>query len=239
MPAPLSPPRGSSSPNARALDELPAPGLRDELVVLDDHLAADEHDLRSAGDLGALEQVVVHVRVVGRGRDRQLLLGIPDDDVGVASPARSCPCAGRGRSSFAAFVETSSTKRFSEIRPVAHAEARAACAAGSRSRARRSGSSGSRSPLTPFCSGQLNGQWSVETTESTSVRERLPEALLVAPSAAAAACRRTSRPRSRAGRAPISSMNRYWVQVSPQTSQPFSRASAIGSIDSLQETWTT
>ena len=36
-----------------------------------------------------------------------------------------------------------------------------------------------------------------------------------------------------------SSMNRYWVHVSPHVSQPFSRASAIGSIDSAQETWTT
>ena len=36
-----------------------------------------------------------------------------------------------------------------------------------------------------------------------------------------------------------SSMNRYWVQVSPQTSQPFSRASAIGSTAGWQETWTT
>ena len=34
-------------------------------------------------------------------------------------------------------------------------------------------------------------------------------------------------------------MNRYWVQVSPQTSQPFSRASAIGSTDGWHETWTT
>ena len=34
-------------------------------------------------------------------------------------------------------------------------------------------------------------------------------------------------------------MKKYWVHVSPQTSQPFSRASAIGSTDSLQETWTT
>ena len=36
-----------------------------------------------------------------------------------------------------------------------------------------------------------------------------------------------------------SSMNRYCVQVSPKTFQPFSRAIAIGSIDSLHETWTT
>ena len=36
-----------------------------------------------------------------------------------------------------------------------------------------------------------------------------------------------------------SSMNRYCVHVSPQTSQPFSRAIAIGSIDSWHETWTT
>ena len=37
----------------------------------------------------------------------------------------------------------------------------------------------------------------------------------------------------------VSSTNRYCVQVSPQTSQPFSRASAIGSTAGWQETWTT
>src|ERR687887_2847852 len=36
-----------------------------------------------------------------------------------------------------------------------------------------------------------------------------------------------------------SSTKKYCVQVSPQTSQPFSRASAIGSTDSLQDTCTT
>ena len=34
-------------------------------------------------------------------------------------------------------------------------------------------------------------------------------------------------------------MKKYCVQVSPQTFQPFSRASAIGSTDSWHETWTT
>ena len=34
-------------------------------------------------------------------------------------------------------------------------------------------------------------------------------------------------------------MKKYCVHVSPQTSQPFSRASAIGSTDSWHETWTT
>ena len=34
-------------------------------------------------------------------------------------------------------------------------------------------------------------------------------------------------------------MKKYCVHVSPQMSQPFSRAWAIGSIASLQETWTT
>ena len=55
---------------ARTLHELARARLRDELVVLDDDLAADEHDLRGADDLSALEQVVVDVRVMGRGRDR-------------------------------------------------------------------------------------------------------------------------------------------------------------------------
>ena len=34
-------------------------------------------------------------------------------------------------------------------------------------------------------------------------------------------------------------MNRYWVHVSPQVRQPRDRATAIGSADSRQETWTT
>src|SRR5215475_3626998 len=34
-------------------------------------------------------------------------------------------------------------------------------------------------------------------------------------------------------------MKKYWVQVSPQTSQPSSRARAMGSTASLHETWTT
>ena len=34
-------------------------------------------------------------------------------------------------------------------------------------------------------------------------------------------------------------MKKYCVQVSPKTFQPFARASAIGSTDSLHETWTT
>jgi hypothetical protein len=36
-----------------------------------------------------------------------------------------------------------------------------------------------------------------------------------------------------------SSMKKYCVHVSPQMSQPFSRAIAIGSTDSAHETWTT
>ena len=34
-------------------------------------------------------------------------------------------------------------------------------------------------------------------------------------------------------------MKKYCVHVSPQTFQPFSRASSIGSTASWQETWTT
>ena len=35
------------------------------------------------------------------------------------------------------------------------------------------------------------------------------------------------------------SMKKYWVHVSPQISQPFSRAIAIGSTDSAHDTCTT
>ena len=71
--------------DARALDELARTRLADELVALDDHLAAHEHDLRGALYLSPLEQVVVDVGVVRGGGDRQLLVGIPDDDVGVGA----------------------------------------------------------------------------------------------------------------------------------------------------------
>src|SRR5215210_8662802 len=48
-------------------DEAPAAGSPDELVVLDEDLAAADDDLRGAAHLGPLEEVVVRVRVV-RGR---------------------------------------------------------------------------------------------------------------------------------------------------------------------------
>src|ERR687885_82211 len=70
----LSPSRArayTSRAASSVMRALPRPRLGDELVVFDDHLAADEYHLRSAGDLRALEQVVVHVRVVRLRRDRQ------------------------------------------------------------------------------------------------------------------------------------------------------------------------
>src|SRR4051794_41719410 len=39
----------------RAADELPAARLREQLVALDDHLAAAQHDLRRAAHLRAVE----------------------------------------------------------------------------------------------------------------------------------------------------------------------------------------
>src|SRR5919106_3296441 len=82
--------RAQLLPDAGALHEPPRAGLRDELVVLDDHLTAHEHHLLRAALLRALEEAVVHARVVRLRGHGQLLLGIPDDDVGVA-PHRDRP----------------------------------------------------------------------------------------------------------------------------------------------------
>ena len=80
------PSRGASrSLNAARLMNCPWPGLARELVAVDDHRAADDHRLGNAGHLDALEQVVVARRVVGLDRDRLLLRGVEDDDVGVAA----------------------------------------------------------------------------------------------------------------------------------------------------------
>src|SRR5215212_9940494 len=70
---------------AGALHELAGAGLPDELVALDDDLSPDKHDLRGATHFRPLEEVVVHVRVVRLGGDLHLLLGVENDDVGVAS----------------------------------------------------------------------------------------------------------------------------------------------------------
>ena len=69
----------------RALDELAAARLGEQLVALDDHVAAQQDDLRRAVHLGALEDVDVRGGVVRLGRDGGAPLGVEDDDVGVAA----------------------------------------------------------------------------------------------------------------------------------------------------------
>src|SRR6185437_14763495 len=67
---------------ARALHELADTGRRDELVVFDEHLPAQQNDLRRAGHRRPLEEVVVHLRVVLLRGDRDALLRIEDNEVG-------------------------------------------------------------------------------------------------------------------------------------------------------------
>src|SRR4051794_15107459 len=69
----------------RPPDELPDPRLRDELAVLDQHVAAEQHGLDRADDLRALVEVVVGLRMVRRRRDRVPPLRIEDDDVAVGA----------------------------------------------------------------------------------------------------------------------------------------------------------
>ena len=78
-----APVAASSSPNFARAHELADARLRDELAVLDEDVAAQQHDLGRADHLGALVEVVVDLRVLGRGRDRDALLRVEDDDVGV------------------------------------------------------------------------------------------------------------------------------------------------------------
>src|SRR5206468_2833214 len=68
-----------------ALDE-PAPALSAcELVLLDDHLSAREHDRGLALDAASLVRVVVDAHVVRLRRDRRRRSWIPHHDVGVAT----------------------------------------------------------------------------------------------------------------------------------------------------------
>src|SRR5207244_514730 len=67
----------------RPPDELSAPRLNLQLAVLDEHRAAEEHEVDRPGDLGSLVEVVVGARVVRRRRDRVLPRRVEDDDVRV------------------------------------------------------------------------------------------------------------------------------------------------------------
>ena len=69
-PGPRAPVAASCSPNFARADELPDARLADDLAALHDHVAAQEHRLDVADDLGALVEVVVRPRLLVRGGDR-------------------------------------------------------------------------------------------------------------------------------------------------------------------------
>ena len=89
-----------------------------------------------------------------------------------------------------------------------------------------------------FCPSHVNAQWSVEIAERSSFRTAFQSTSQFDLSRTGGEY--TYFAPSKSGLAMSSSeVKKYWVQVSPQTSQPFSRASAIGSTASRQVTWTT
>src|SRR3954468_23523936 len=67
------------------LHELAVAGFAYQLVAFHYHPTPDEHDLGGTAHLGPLEEVVIYVRVVRLGGDFHPLLGVEDDDVGVAA----------------------------------------------------------------------------------------------------------------------------------------------------------
>src|SRR5256885_13505774 len=85
-----------------------------------------------------------------------------------------------------------------------------------------------------FCPSQLNAQWSVEITDSASVRTAFQRTSQFALSRTGG--ENTYFPPSKSGFAMSSSeVKKYCVHVSPCTFQPRSRASEIGSTASLHE----
>src|SRR4051794_25408219 len=89
-----------------------------------------------------------------------------------------------------------------------------------------------------FWPSQRKAQWSVEIADSVSVRTAFQSTSWF--SFARGGGVYTYLAPSKFGRSrKLWSTKKYCVHVSPQTSQPFSRASWIGSTDSLQETCTT
>src|SRR5213075_1545010 len=89
-----------------------------------------------------------------------------------------------------------------------------------------------------FCPSQRKAQWSVEIALRMSVRTAFQSTSWFALSRGGGVY--TYFAPSKFGRSRnVKSTKKYCVHVSPHTSQPFSRASAIGSTASLHETWTT
>src|SRR4051812_16295470 len=85
-----------------------------------------------------------------------------------SEPGAIVPLRGYRPKLFAGFVETSSTKRFGEKRPVRTPKLYSMWSRFSMPGPPFGIFEKSSRPR-PFCSGQLNGQWSVDTTERTSV----------------------------------------------------------------------
>ena len=89
-----------------------------------------------------------------------------------------------------------------------------------------------------FCPLNRYAQWSVEIAWSTFVRTAFQSTSWLSFGRGGGVY--TNFAPSKSGRSRNDwSMKKYCVQVSPWTSQPFSRAIAIGSADSLHETCTT
>ena len=84
----------------------------------------------------------------------------------------------------------------------------------------------------------MKAQWSVEIAESASVRTASQSTGWFALSRTGGEKTYLAPPKSGSSRS-VMSVKKYCVHVSPQTSQPFARAAAIGSTASLQVTWTT
>lgn len=87
----LTPPRGA---DRRAAHELADAGSGNQHAVVDDYVAAQQDSYGSSDHLLTLEDVVVHARMVVAGGDRQLPVGVEDDQVGVAA-RRDSPLLGK------------------------------------------------------------------------------------------------------------------------------------------------
>ena len=144
---------------------------------------------------------------------------------------------GYSPNSFAGLVASSSTIRLSEMRPARTPNSWIICSRFS-SPGPPFGIFEKSSLPRVFCPSKRNAQWSVEIADSASVRTAFQRTSQFDLSRTGG--EKTYFAPSKSGFAMSSSeVKKYCVHVSPHTSQPFSRASAIGSTDSLHETWTT
>src|SRR4029453_18336172 len=86
-----------------------------------------------------------------------------------------------------------------------------------------------------FWPSQLNGQWSVETAERTSFATQSHRCSRFSFDLGGGVYTYFAPSKPGASTSLSRSMKKYCVQVSPQMFQPFARARAIGSVDSLHD----